>query len=208
MLNLDHLISFNNCVVNDDITIGSFNLIEGDWVYLTGNINSTKLLHKVITVQEFIDSGELKVLGFNSEDLIENKIQIRQSISYLPVDIKEPLTEEAIINHISLINDNKDSQSQKVLNELKTELIYGENIIDSNEVKHILMALATKPKILFVDYSFDSYEEKKIVELLDPLHKYLSQSGLAIIFCTNNKYIKTKYISREYKANFAVIEEL
>ncbi len=201
MLNLDHLVTIKNSSYND-IEINSFNLIEGDWVYLSGDTSIADLIYELLTAQIKVTNGEMKIFGYDSVELSQEQLlEIRQSISCLPNDISSPETNKSIINSLSLVKAIKASEGLRIFNQLKSEIIYNENLIDTNEVKNILKALSTKPKVLFVDFSFDKFDNSKIIQLLDPLYKYLTKTGLAIVFCTNNAFIKTKYKSRGYKAD-------
>jgi ABC-type ATPase involved in cell division len=201
MLNLDHLVSIKKSSYND-IEIDSFNLIEGDWVYISGDTSIADLIYELLTVQIKVTSGEMKIFGYDSNELSQEQLlEIRQSISCLPNDLSSPETDKSIINNLSLLKALKVSESSKILNQLKSELFYNEDLIETKEVKNILKAISTKPKVLFIDFSFDKFENSRIIELLDPLYKYLSKTGLAIVFCTNNAFIKTRYKSRVYNAD-------
>ena len=181
MLNLDHLVTIKNSSYND-IEINSFNLNEGDWVYLSGDTSIADLIYELLTAQIKVTNGEMKIFGYDSVELSQEQLlEIRQSISCLPNDISSPETNKSIINSLSLVKAIKASEGLRIFNQLKSEIIYNENLIDTNEVKNILKALSTKPKVLFVDFSFDKFDNSKIIQLLDPLYKYLTKTGLAIV---------------------------
>jgi|GEM_PF-3711631 len=207
MLNLDHLVSFKDCTI-EGVNITSFNLIEGDWVYIEGDVKTAHLLYKLLTQQLKIGSGQFNIFSQQTDTLIADQIiDIRKSISYLPLDLSQAPSDDTIFNHIGLIKGLKNSESLTLFNTLKTDLIYGENIVDSAEVKCIFKALSTIPKILFIDFSFDNFDEAKVIELLDPIYKYQSKTGLAIILCSNNKFIKSRYKSRTYFSTNTSITE-
>ena len=158
MLNLDHLVTIKNSSYND-IEINSFNLIEGDWVYLSGDTSIADLIYELLTAQIKVTNGEMKIFGYDSVELSQEQLlEIRQSISCLPNDISSPETNKSIINSLSLVKAIKASEGLRIFNQLKSEIIYNENLIDTNEVKNILKALSTKPKVLFVDFSFDKFD--------------------------------------------------
>ena len=49
MLNIEHLVSLKKCVYNQR-QIESFDLIEGDWIYISGDIEFAQLVYPVHTI--------------------------------------------------------------------------------------------------------------------------------------------------------------
>jgi len=208
MLNVEHLVSLKKCVYNQR-QIESFDLIEGDWIYISGDIEFAQLVYQILTVQTIPNSGDILLFGHKnlSELKGDSLLDIRKAISYLPNNLNTQISDQDIVNNIGLINNIKSSESSRIFNELKSELIYGEKIIESNEVKHLFKALSSNPKLLFIDFSFDKFDDTKIKMLLDPLFKYVMKKGLAVVFGTNNPSIKKLYQSRIYNTTENLLKE-
>ena len=200
-INLDYIINLEDVTINN-LKVDSFNIIEGDWIYLSGDMANLNDFYKLITCQSDLAQGKLLINGTHISTLNESKkYEIRKMISYLPLDTSQSINENEIINHISLLTDKSTSQSKKVLDDLINDLAFSPQIKNSSFAQHVFKALATKPKVLFVNFSFDHFNPVHIKEYIHPIYEYATKTGLAVIICTNNPIIQDTYRSRSYHLN-------
>lgn len=201
--NLKFILQLSNVVI-DQCKIETFDLVQGDFVYVTGETNECKnCIYKLLTFQTNGSGTKAEFGGQNLFEISNTEIyKIRRKVAFLEQtpDLK---TNEEILVYLERLNMTNNHSLVELNDYFKIAQPEETNVVFSN----LKLLLSTNPQILIIDHTFDSLTNEQINSVLDALLRFKNEHPLALIINTNNAYLTSKYLGRTYKViNKSIVE--
>ncbi|MBO4907242.1 MAG: ATP-binding cassette domain-containing protein [Bacteroidaceae bacterium] len=195
---------------DDVLTDVTFDVAEGEFVYLTGKVGSGKTsLLKTLYGEMDIASGEATVLDFDMTTLKRRQLPaLRRQLGIVFQDFKL-LTDRTVSQNLDFVLratgwKERDRRVQRINEVLEVvELLHKKDVmpysLSSGEQQRICVARAilNSPKLILADEATGNQDTEASLRTVALLHR-LAQQGTAVVMSTHNAMIINQFAGTVY----------
>lgn len=186
----------------------SFQLAEGEFVFLIGRVGSGKSsLMKTIYGEVPVHNGSAEVFEFNLSNIKRKQIPyLRREIGVVFQDF-QLLTDRSVYENLRFVlhatgwknRKEIDARIEEVLNEmgLQNKAYKMPHELSGGEQQRVVIAraLLNKPKLILADEPTGNLDPRTASEIIENLYQ-ISQTGTTVVIATHNHAFVKKYPAR------------
>ena len=209
------IIEFKNVDISNSDTLVienlSFEIFQGDFVYLTGKVGSGKTsIIRTIIAENPVTSGEARVGDFNLKGIKRKQIPyLRRSVGVVFQDF-QLLMDRSVESNLEFVlkatgwNDSKaiSERISEVLNlvKLSTKAHKMPHQLSGGEQQRVAIAraLLNSPELILADEPTGNLDNETAKGIMDLLYEINKSNYTAIIMVTHNQNLLKQYPGRVF----------